>query len=725
MGRDRQLLPGQAWIPLGGYFYSVNNVSWSLSCELAFYLCLPLVVPWLRRARTGVLRTVLVAAPLLILALWPGQQLVPEEQRWWFTQIFPVTRSLEFWMGVAAAELMRRHRWRGPNLAAATGIFVTTWVVAALWIPAEFWAALLAVAYLLVIAAAADADVRPATPWRSRAMVWLGEVSFAFYLVHVLVMVTVLRLTGHWGTGLPGWRGPLAVLGFLVVTLALAAALHRWVETPMMRLLGPSRRARAASRAPAVPAPRTPAEAATVPAADGGAASVTGPAEDIEYAGRRRRTDTRTRRPVEPRHAVRRCVRGGSAVICTRASDRAHLPRVVGGALDRPDARQSRRGRRLFVRRRHAAVRRCRPRPGGRRPGVPRHRRLGHRAAGSRSRGRAAGPSRRGAGARAPGDRPGRAAAGPRPDGPPHRPARRPRPPADPPTGRARSPHPLARRTRPAALHRPAPASSCGPSRQVLPVRCRPCRRPLCTTSSPPCPRPPPSGPSSCCSRWASPRSSPGPNATPPRRSPRTGRHRRRPPRRPDPVRRGGRGGGRRCRPGPSPPGAVAGRAGRGGPGLDRVRRGGRRRPPPRRCRRAARPAHTAHPRRVRGPGALAAPRRHDGALAGDLTARQLADVLARRNGWDPRRHPAEQEIVLARIIRDGRRAGWESAAARERSAWRDAELAAESARTLAAEAYAATAALRPAPAYRSATASAQPVPATVRNARWRPARVG
>ncbi|AYF28628.1 acyltransferase [Micromonospora tulbaghiae] len=279
----------QAWIPLGGYFYSVNNVSWSLSCELAFYLCLPLVVPWLRRARTGVLRTVLVAAPLLILALWPGQQLVPEEQRWWFTQIFPVTRSLEFWMGVAAAELMRRHRWRGPNLAVATGLFVTTWVVAALWIPAEFWAALLAVAYLLVIAAAADADVRGRpTPWRSRAMVWLGEVSFAFYLVHVLVMVTVLRLTGHWGTGLPGWRGPVAVLGFLVVTLALAAALHRWVEVPMMRLLGPSRRARAASRAPAVPAPRGSAEDAATPAADGGATSVARRAEGIEYAGRRR-----------------------------------------------------------------------------------------------------------------------------------------------------------------------------------------------------------------------------------------------------------------------------------------------------------------------------------------------------------------------------------------------------------------------------------------------------
>ncbi|MFE9692523.1 hypothetical protein [Micromonospora sp. NPDC005806] len=143
-------------------------------------------------------------------------------------------------------------------------------------------------------------------------------------------------------------------------------------------------------------------------------------------------------------------------------------------------------------------------------------------------------------------------------------------------------------------------------------------------------------------------------------------------------------------------------------------------------------------PRTPRTPAEYAARERwlHHAAMAvhwrGDLTARQLADVLAHRNGWDPRRHPAEQEIVLARAVRDRRRAGWRTAAEREQRAWRDAELAAEAARTLAAEAYAAAEALRPgsAPVHRAgpATRSLAPVPAgtrTVRTARWRPARVG
>ncbi|MGC4859363.1 acyltransferase family protein [Micromonospora sp. DT41] len=248
------LLLLQAWDPRPGWFYSINTVSWSLSCEFFFYLCLPLALPLLRRARPAVLWTLIVALPLLILALWPAQQLVPEVSRWWFTQIFPPVRSLEFWLGAVAAELMRRGLWRGPGLTTATVIFVATWVAASQWIRAELWTTLLAVVYLLVITAAADADVRDRrSPWRSRPLVWLGEVSFAFYLVHVLVMTSVLRWSGDWGTGFQGWRGPAVVLGFLVVSLVLAGLLHRYVETPLMRRLAPRRPA----RPPAVPRQRT------------------------------------------------------------------------------------------------------------------------------------------------------------------------------------------------------------------------------------------------------------------------------------------------------------------------------------------------------------------------------------------------------------------------------------------------------------------------------------
>lgn len=132
----------------------------------------------------------------------------------------------------------------------------------------------------------------------------------------------------------------------------------------------------------------------------------------------------------------------------------------------------------------------------------------------------------------------------------------------------------------------------------------------------------------------------------------------------------------------------------------------------------------TPEPRRVRRPGALAAPRR-DGRPPARRAVHPAALRRLRAPGrLEPRLHPAQQEVVLARAVRDGRQAGHRAAVARERAAWRDAELAAEAARTLAVEAYAAAERARPvrSPTPRAATAAAgRIVPA----ARWRPARAG
>lgn len=73
-----------------------------------------------------------------------------------------------------------------------------------------------------------------------------------------------------------------------------------------------------------------------------------------------------------------------------------------------------------------------------------------------------------------------------------------------------------------------------------------------------------------------------------------------------------------------------------------------------------------------------------------ELPVLELSDALGHRNGWDPRRHPVEQETMLRRVARDGWLAAHRTATAREREAWRAAETAAAAARSLREEAYAA-----------------------------------
>jgi hypothetical protein len=70
-----------------------------------------------------------------------------------------------------------------------------------------------------------------------------------------------------------------------------------------------------------------------------------------------------------------------------------------------------------------------------------------------------------------------------------------------------------------------------------------------------------------------------------------------------------------------------------------------------------------------------------------ELSIYQLSDALAHRNGWDPRLHPACQELMLGRAARDHLAATRATAIERERAAWQTAQTAVVAARSLRDEA--------------------------------------
>ena len=72
-----------------------------------------------------------------------------------------------------------------------------------------------------------------------------------------------------------------------------------------------------------------------------------------------------------------------------------------------------------------------------------------------------------------------------------------------------------------------------------------------------------------------------------------------------------------------------------------------------------------------------------------EISIAQLNDVYAHR-GWNPRLHPVVQESVLKQAIRDHRWAEYQRALEKERTAWQEAEFAAEALRSLRLEAAAA-----------------------------------
>ncbi|MCY0926330.1 hypothetical protein OTB20_08945 [Streptomyces sp. H27-H1] len=96
---------------------------------------------------------------------------------------------------------------------------------------------------VLLIAAAASADIKGGPSlFRNRTMVWLGEVSFAFYLLHYITMCSLRWALGEEMYSLPVTLALLAGVG--VVTLLMSWGLFAWVKNPLVRRFGRSRPAK-------------------------------------------------------------------------------------------------------------------------------------------------------------------------------------------------------------------------------------------------------------------------------------------------------------------------------------------------------------------------------------------------------------------------------------------------------------------------------------------------
>lgn len=223
----------QAWIPNNEMLFSLNGVAWSLSCEVFFYAVFPVVFVALRRLR---LRSALlisvgmyVAMNLLVLVA----STAPADS--WlnpFAYANPLVRFPEFMLGMVAA-LGIRHGWNLKR-PLAIPVLVLAGIGAMIFNarPAlDVWAVPV---FLLLIVFSAQRDARGATsvlgrPW----MVYAGKLSFAFYLVHQLVIENLLKdsESAQW------WqKGVIALCAFLGSVL-VAFVLHEVIEKPTHKFL--------------------------------------------------------------------------------------------------------------------------------------------------------------------------------------------------------------------------------------------------------------------------------------------------------------------------------------------------------------------------------------------------------------------------------------------------------------------------------------------------------
>ncbi|WP_405486123.1 acyltransferase family protein [Nocardia sp. NBC_00511] len=274
------LLLVHTWVPKWSTVGGLNVPSWSLASEVLFYACFPLFLPLVNRIPTKRLMLAMVLLMLGIAALHTGYFLwtdgpkgianafaprlvpgntspfyelhashawftrpdIPVAQSYWLSYNFPPSRLPEFFLGVLAARMVLEGRWRNTSmvlpLATLTAAYALTWVV-----PVNYkMSVLLLPPMTAVVATMAARDLAGIRGLNSHPrMVWLGNVSFAFYLIQFPVMVLITRyLIGGKEFGILGWAG-FALL-CLVVSTAAGAVLYHWFDLPIMKRFARSKR---------------------------------------------------------------------------------------------------------------------------------------------------------------------------------------------------------------------------------------------------------------------------------------------------------------------------------------------------------------------------------------------------------------------------------------------------------------------------------------------------
>ncbi len=222
----------QAWFPQWPIAFGMNAVSWSLSCEFFFYACTPFVLRWAHRRSD---RTVMVAI-LAWFAVTVGAAAVMVANGldiYAFTN--PLIRSGEFGLGCMAGLLALRGKLRRvPMWVALLAVGAVWYLTLARHLPQSLTGSAFALPFLLLVIAGATNDLAGRGGiLQSKPLVYAGQVSFGFYLVHELVIINGEPLWGGWVASKP--VATALLVGVFAIAFALATLLHEGVERPAQR----------------------------------------------------------------------------------------------------------------------------------------------------------------------------------------------------------------------------------------------------------------------------------------------------------------------------------------------------------------------------------------------------------------------------------------------------------------------------------------------------------
>jgi len=249
----------QSWVPDSKWVFSFNGVSWSISTEMFFYFMFPFFL--IGGQKRFWIKYVLLW--LVVLAAVKGIQILDNQPAWASydleraCHVNPFLRLPEFCTGMGVGFIFfnrESQRSRSSFTHSAVEIAVLMLIPGFSWVMREYgivgwvrradwggpamalWVQYTAMVFIfaIVIYVFARSQGILSQLLGSRAVVFLGEISFALYMIHYTVIIAVER---QYDWSLANYS-PVAVAGCVIVmSVSIAALLYKLVEMPAKNAL--------------------------------------------------------------------------------------------------------------------------------------------------------------------------------------------------------------------------------------------------------------------------------------------------------------------------------------------------------------------------------------------------------------------------------------------------------------------------------------------------------
>ena len=234
----------QSWIPSGHTLFTVNGVSWFL-CNTIFYY---LIFPYLYRFVAAAIRKrlcLIISLSLIVLYLIVALN-IPLSYVNSTLYANPILRTPDFALGIAACQFYKRvnasstnffSKWLKLPLLIDVVTLLLTYAIYQHLLPnlrcaALFW--LVMPLLIMKLAYHNQSNEAIARLLSSKALSWLGCISFEFFLTHTFVLRIVRHFipnNGSYGNDI------MFLLLSLLITMMLATLLHKYFVRPIAQAL--------------------------------------------------------------------------------------------------------------------------------------------------------------------------------------------------------------------------------------------------------------------------------------------------------------------------------------------------------------------------------------------------------------------------------------------------------------------------------------------------------